>query len=201
MLQVVESCNVSPSRSSLITHTYMSTNTEKGIQATIFIQPPKNPNYKYVQPNSVYLTTCKENQPFDEFIYSSQEAVVLTIPMYITLLQFFRAKWPEMKKNVDIQFTKLRNETLPIRLDPYIHFSLEALCHYEMAIEDAFLDFKKSTDDDDAKANVFYLERNGKAVWLNADTMQKFAEASVESLVNTLYKAGYVDPVSQSEHE
>jgi hypothetical protein len=201
MLQVVESCNVSPSRSSLLTHSYMSTNTEKGIQATIFIQPPKDPSFEFVQPNSVYLTTCKENEPFDEFIYSSQEAVVLTIPMYITLLQFFRANWPAMKEKVKIQFNKIRNQTFPIQLDPYIHFSLAAMCHYEMAIEDAFLDFKKSTDDDDTSANEFCLERNSKTVWLNADTMQKFAEASVESLVNTLYKAGYVDPVSQFEHE
>jgi len=198
MLQVVESCDISPSRSSLITHSFVANKTEKGVQATLFISPPQDPNFASVQSNSVYLATCNENEAFDEFKYSSQNAVVLTIPMYITLLQFFRSNWPKIKENLEIQFSKIRKQAVPIQLDPHIHFSLAARCCYEMMIEDAFLQFKKTTDDD--LANMFCLERHGKSVWLNADTMQKLAESSVQTLVNTLYKAGYKDEDIQSEH-
>jgi hypothetical protein len=190
---------MSPTRSSLITHSILSTNKEPGIEATIFLEPPKDPAFKMIQPNSVYLTTCKENQAFDEFIYSSQQAVVLTIPMYITLLQFFRAQWPDMKQKMEIEFSKICKQTAPIQLDPHIHFSLAATCHYKMMIEDAFLDFKKSSDSE--LPNRFHLLRENKWVWLNADTMQKLAEASVQTLVNTLYKAGYEDTNIHSDHE
>ena len=199
MLQVVESCKMSPSRSSLITHSYVATKTEKGIQATLLIDPPQDPNYEFIQAKSVYLVTCKENQAFEEFIYSYQHAVVLTIPMYITVLQFFRANWPRMKENIEMQFSKIQNQPFPIELDPHIHFSLAATCSYEMALEDAVLGFEKCSDD--SSPYNFYLKRQDKVVWLNADTMQKLAESSVQTLVNTLYKAGYEDPTSQSEHE
>ena len=200
MLQVLESCNITPSRTSLITHTYVANKMEKGIQATVFIHPPKDPKFAYVLANSVYLNVCNENTPFEEFEYSCPNAVVLTIPMYITLLQFFRSNWPKIKSNLDIQFSKIRKQALPIELDPYIHFSLAATCCYEMSIGDARLYFRKTTDDDDLP-NLFSLERQGKCVCLNADTMQKLAEASVQTLVNTLYKAGYEDQTVQSEHE
>ncbi len=42
--------------------------------------------------------------------------------------------------------------------------------------------------------NEFEIKRNGKSVFLNADTMHKLAEASIETLVDILYKAGYTDP-------
>ena len=199
MLQVVESCTLSPTRSSLITHSVVSTSKEPGIQATIVLEPPKDPNLKMIQPNSVYLTTCKENEAFDEFIYSSQEAVVLTIPMYITLLQFFRATWPDVKKKMEIEFSKICKQTAPIQLNPHIHFSLAATCHYKMMIEDAFLDFKKTSESE--VSNTFLLSRQNKWIWLNADTMHNLAEASVQTLVNTLYKAGYEDTQGHSDHE
>jgi hypothetical protein len=199
MLQIVESCTMSPSRSSLITHSYVATQTEKGIQANIFIETPQDPNYSFVSSKSVYLVTCQENQAFTEFLKSHPNAVILTIPMYITVLQFFRVNWPNMKNNVEIQFSKIRKNPSPIELDPHIHFSLSAICSYEMALEDAVLGFQKTSDD--FSPTIFYLTRNGQSVLLNADTMQKLAEATTQTLVNTLYKAGYVDSTSQSEHE
>jgi hypothetical protein len=199
MLHVAESCKMSPCRSSLITHSYLATKTEKGIQATLFIEPPQDPNYSFVPAKSVYLVTCQENQAFSDFFQTYQNAVLLTIPMYITVLQFFRSNWPQMKQNVEIQFLKIRNSPFPIELDPHIHFSLSATCSYEMALEDAVLGFEKTSDD--YSPITFYLSRHGQSVWLNADTMQKLAEASAQTLVNTLYKAGYQDSTSQSEHE
>ena len=119
MLQVLQNVHVSPTRSSLITHSYVATKVEKGIQATLFIKAPKDPNFAAVQSNSVYLTTCNENHSFDDFFYSYQHAVVLTIPMYIRLLQFFRATWPKIKQHVENEFTKI-GEHLPIQVDPHI---------------------------------------------------------------------------------
>ena len=83
-------------------------------------------------------------------------------------------------------------------MDPYIHFSLAATCHYKMMIEDAVLDFKKTSDSE--LCNLFHLSRQNKWIWINADTMRTLAEASVETLVNTLYKAGYEDTHGHSDH-
>ena len=199
MLKVAESCNISPTRSSLITHAIVATKKHKGIQATIFIAPPKKPEFAAIQSNSVYLLSCNENEAFEEFLHASEKAVILTIPIYIAMLQFFRAKWPPMKENIEIQFAKIRKPDHPIELDPYIQFSLAATCSYEMAIEDALIGFQKCSDD--SSPIMFYVNRNGKSVWLNADTMNKLADASVQTLVNTLYKAGYKDCNIQSEHD
>ena len=199
MLQVVESCTMSPSRSSLITHSYVATKTEKGIEASIFIETPQDPKYSFVQSKSVYLNTCQENQAFTEFLQSYTTAVILTIPMYITVLQFFRVNWPKMKETVEMQFSRIRKNPAPIELHPNIHFSLSATCTYEMALEDAQLGFQKTSDD--SSPTQFYLTRYGQSVWFNADTMQTLAESTTQTLVDTLYKAGYEDVTSQSEHE
>jgi hypothetical protein len=59
-------------------------------------------------------------------------------------------------------------------------------------MEDASMFFIKNSEDN--VENEFEIKRNGKSVFLNADTMHKLAEASIETLVDILYKAGYTDP-------
>jgi len=66
-------------------------------------------------------------------------------------------------------------------------------------IEDAQLIFERSTEEPDLP-NQFLLERNGRTVLLDADTMHSFAAGTVQDLVDHLYKAGYVDLCSQSDH-
>jgi hypothetical protein len=170
----------------------MASENEKGIQATIFIDPPADESFREAKPNTTYLISCNQNDSFEDFVTSYQNAVDLTIPMYITILQFFRSNWPKMKENVQFQFDQICKEAIPIQLDPHIHFTCAAKCNYEMTMEDASMFFIKNSEDN--VENEFEIKRNGKSVFLNADTMHKLAEASIETLVDILYKAGYTDP-------
>ena len=198
-MEVRQSLTLSPTEKSLIRHSLLPTMNEKGLEATIFIEKPNESKYAFVESNSVYVTTCDENKAFDEFIYSSETAVILTIPMYISILTFFKNVWPDIQKNCESNFAKIRSELVPFQVTPYIHFTLSAVCNYEANIEDVSLLFEKRTEDKELP-NLFRLHRNGRSIWLNAENMRSLAEVSLQHLVNTLYKAGYVDSDSQSDH-
>jgi hypothetical protein len=198
-MQVYQNVHFRPIRTSLISHTYLSSSKERGIQAKIFIETPKDEKYREVQSNSVYLTTCDKNRTFEDFEVASQTAVILTIPLYISILSFFQKNWPEIKKHCLLNFSRIQKEVIPFQITPYIHYTLAAACKYETKIEDAQLIFERSTEEPDLP-NQFLLERNGRTVLLDADTMHSFAAGTVQDLVDHLYKAGYVDLCSQSDH-
>ena len=114
--------------------------------------------------------------------------MILSIPMYINLLQFFKVTWPEVKERMEKQFKRIRKRTMPIEVDSHIHFMLEGSVCYECWINDAFLHFKKGSTD--FTANVFHVQRNNKSVLMNPDVMNELAQ-SADTLVDFLYRAGY----------
>ena len=188
----MESFTVVPLATSHIVHAKSSTFTTDGVQANIFIEKPSDLDYAFVQPDSVYLVTSKKNCPFAPFLEAQEKAVMVSIPMYINLLQFFKVTWPQVKERMEKQFKKIRQRTLPIEVDPHIHFMLEGSVCYECWINEAFLHFKKSSTD--FTASVFHVQRDNKSVLINPDVMHELAQ-SAETLVDFLYRAGFNDSV------
>jgi hypothetical protein len=183
---------VVPLATSQIIHSKLSTFTTDGFQANIFIDKPTPVEYDFVQPNSVYLITAKKNCPFEPFLESHEKAVVISIPMYINLLEFFKSTWPKVKERMEKQFKKIRQGTMPIEVEPHIQFMLEASVCYESWINDAFLYFKKSSAD--FSPNTIHLQRDDKSILVNAEVMNELSQ-SAESLVDFLYRAGFIDGI------
>jgi hypothetical protein len=183
---------VVPLATSQIIHSKLSTFTTEGFQANIFIDKPTPIEYDFVEPNSVYLITAKKNCPFEPFLESHDKAVVISIGMYIHLLEFFKTTWPQIKERMETQFKKIRQGTMPIEVDPHIQFMLDVSVCYECWINDAFLHFKKSSAD--FSPNMIHLQRQNKSILIDAEVMHELAQ-SADSLLDFLCRAGFIDSV------
>lgn len=183
---------VVPLATSQIIHSKLSSFTTEGFQANIFIDKPTPIEYDFVEPNSVYLFTANRNCPFETFLEAHEKALVISIPMYINLLEFFKTTWPLVKERMETQFKKIRQGTMPIEVDPHIQFMLEASVCYECWINDAFLYFKKSSAD--FSPNMIHLQKQSKSILIDAEVMNELAQ-SADSLIDFLCRAGFVDSI------
>jgi hypothetical protein len=179
-----------PSINSHITHSMSSTVTEQGIQANIFIERPEEPDYETIQPYSVHLVIAEKGLMFKKFKTARKEAVVLALPVYIQLLDFFQTTWPAIKAEMEATFRNIRKRNIPCEVASTIHFYLSGTAYYEKWFGDTFLHFKKCSTD--FTQGYFHLQRGGKSLLLNPEVMFALAQ-SKETLVQILYKSGYND--------
>ena len=180
-----------PSETSHITHSLASTINEQGIQANIFISKPVEEDYTDVEPLSVYLLTVDKGEHFAQFPVCKEKAMVISLPVYINLLEFFYLKWPSMKVDVEKKFKLIRRKKNPYQVDASIHFYLSGTAYFEKWFDDAFLYFKKSSTD--FTPNAFYLQRAGKTLALDPDVMYALA-SNYQALLEMLFQAGYNHP-------
>ena len=184
----MESVTLIPSTNSHITHTMGSTINEQGIQAHIFISRPVEEEYGAIEPLSVYLVTVDKAEHFAPFHLVKEKAFVISLPVYISLLEFFYQSWASMKTDMEKKFKLIRRKKNPYQVDASIHFYLSGTAYFERWFNDTFLMFKKCSTD--FTQPFFRLQRNAITFHFNPDVMAALA-ANYQSLLNILYQAGY----------
>jgi hypothetical protein len=184
----MESITLIPSATSHITHSMASTLNEQGIQAHIFISKPLEEEYADVEPMSVYLITAGKSELFLPFHTIKDKALVLSLPVYIALLEYFHQHWPLFKLDLEKKFKLIRRKKNPYQLHASIHFYLSGTAYFERWFQDAFLFFKKCSTD--FTTNMFHLQRASKTLDLDPEVMYALAQ-NYQGLLNILYQAGY----------
>ena len=110
----MESLTLIPSSTSHITHSMASTLNEQGIQAHIFINRPLEEGYSAVEPLTVYLVAVDKSELFLPFELIKDKAMIISLPVYISLLEFFHSRWPTMKLDLEKKFKLIRRKKTPI---------------------------------------------------------------------------------------
>jgi hypothetical protein len=194
----MESLTIIPSSNSHITHSLPSSLNEPGIEANIFINRPveEDPEYANVEPLSVYLVSVEKSQSFLPFKNSKESSLVLPLSVYISILEFFYQKWPDMKSDLEKKFKLIRRKRNPYQVNTNIHFYLSGTAYFERWFQDTFLFFKKCSTD--FTPNTFHLQRGGKNIDIDPDVMFSLAQ-SYQGLLHILYQAGYDHPAEYED--
>jgi hypothetical protein len=193
----MESFKISPSSTSHITHTRSAKINEEGIQAHIFIGKPLDDGYESVEPNTVHLVMAPKGQMFKKFKnVGEHEKLILTLAVYLNLLEFFETSWVGLKTEIEKKFKIVRKKNQPLELHSDIHFYLSATAYYERWFDDIFLHFKKCSTD--FTAGQIFLQQGGKSLTVNPEVMHGLA-LSRSSLFDILLKAGYNDNTLYAE--
>jgi len=184
----MESLTLIPSSTSHITHSMASTLNEQGIQAHIFINRPLEEGYSAVEPLTVYLVAVDKSELFLPFELIKDKAMIISLPVYISLLEFFHSRWPTMKLDLEKKFKLIRRKKNPYQLQTSIHIYLSGTAYFERWFQDAFLFFKKCSTD--YTCNLFHLQRAGKTLDLDPEVMCALAN-NYQGLLHILFQAGY----------
>jgi hypothetical protein len=193
----MDSFTIVPSPTSHIVHSETSRMNEEGIQAHIFIEKPLDSTYESVEPNSVHLTTCIKGGTFEKFkLIKEENKLVMTLPVYLCLLEFFQVTWPTLKIEIEKKFKLIRRKNYPYELHSQIHFYHSGTAYYERWIGDVFLHYKKCSTD--FTAGKVHLRQGGKSLVVNPNVMQTLSNTR-SNLLETLYSAGYNDVNQQVE--
>jgi len=111
-----------------------ASDTKPGFRATIFVQSNRILNEEYpftAEPNTVYLSTSEVNQMFENFSNCFENSVVVTIPVYIQILLFFKNFWAsELEPFMSAQVKQMRTNSGLVKMARSLYFQVKKMFYF-----------------------------------------------------------------------
>jgi len=162
-----------PNLNSVMRHRIASSETQPGYCATIFIDKP-NPDstgiYFPVEANTVYIQTVEKGDFFRPFDEVANDCVVLSIPMYVALLNYFKESWAADASKVTCDTLLMTSPVEDIDFCQTFFFTGHGRGVLEVSIDTATLGIFRESMQPSGKF-FMNLYHNGKTVELCPDTM------------------------------
>jgi hypothetical protein len=197
MLQVI------PETDSPITHNMSSNDKLGGIQATIFLKRPKPFFYHDILDDDneeiVYLTATNVAEFFEPFFISKENALVMTLGVYLNILRFMKESWPEILKAIKDKICLLKNPCFPLKLAHNINLLSEGNVVYERWFDECFFFYYESSKDVPGTKRLIHLQIRNKSVQVEPEVLYNMS-FQYESLLNIVTRAGYIyqGPISEN---
>ena len=197
MIQVV------PETDSPITHQMSSNHKEGGIQATIFLKRQEPFFYHDILEDDdeerVYLTSSNIAEFFQPFFLTKDNALIMTLGVYLNILKFMKESWPEIFKAIQDKISLLKDHTYPLTLAKNVTFASDGHVVYERWFDECFFFYFESSKDGPGTKRFIHLQIQNKSIQLEPDVLFNMSY-QLDPLLNILTRAGYKYPGPIVQH-
>ena len=188
MIQVV------PEADSPITHQMSSNHKEGGIQAVIFLKRHEPFFYHDILEDDdeerVYLTSSNVAEFFQPFFLTKDNALIMTLGVYLNILKFMKESWPEILKAIQDKISLLKDHTYPLKLAQNVTFVSDGHVVYERWFDECFFFYFESSKDARDTKRFIHLQIQNKSVQLEPDVLYNMS-FQYDALLNIVTRAGY----------
>ena len=194
---------VTPETDSPIFHTMSSSEKQGGIQATIFLKRPPilffYDIYNDDNEETVYLSSTNKGEFFDPIFVSKNEAVVMTLGVYLSILKFMKESWPDISQAIREKVSLLSDQSFPVKLAKNVTFCSDGHVVYERWFDECFFHYFESSSDKPEKKRLIHLQIQNKSIQVEPDVLHNMS-FQFEALLNIVTRAGYIyrGPVSEN---
>jgi hypothetical protein len=172
---------------SIIKHRQAAGYNTGGIEAVLFVTSPDPDS---IQPGTVLLTGTHVAQMFEPFQVYKDSCVVITIGVYLSLLQFMKQNWTNISAAMDkrINIFKLINNQESTRKN--ISFDSSGTVVYKRWFDVCFFLYQKHSHPIDDYKPFIHVQVQNKSVLLDPDVLFQMSQ-QFDIILDKLTLAGY----------
>ena len=183
----------------IITHSFGASHNSGGIRATLFVQAPQEErdennniiNIDDIEPGTVHLEGTDIGQAFVSFRESQHEHLVMTIGVYLSLLQFMKKHWLQVSACMDKRINILKKINNQKKSRKNISFNTQGSVTYQRWFDVCFLHYQKYSNNDIYPLQPFlHLQILNKSIKLDPDVFYAMS-LEFDKILDQLTQAGY----------
>jgi len=167
-----------PDKSTPVIHLVPSNENEPGLFCAIFFEQNELTDSfpMLAECPSVYMIASNRAECFKTFGMSAHSAVILSIPTYLELLNFFKDYWKQIEVKINAQTEAMRQGKNPIPMEMGLHFMGHGSAQCTLIFSDGtHLHIRKDSRDPIVSRFFVHLQKDNQSIEICPAVMIKLA--------------------------